>query len=543
VDDVSDGNTCPEVITRTYEAEDDCGNTARCTQMITVDDTTDPVVVSGPGPVSVECIEDVPPADINSIVATDNCGDVTVVHDGDVSDGNTCPEVITRTYLIGDRCANTVPFTQLITVDDDTPPQITFCPSDETILCPAVPVFGTPTATDNCDPDPEIVVVARDSVPGPTPGSYEITVTWEAVDECDNRSTQCSQKITVECPDEEHCTRTQGFYGNEGGKIEDLVSTYDFISDLLSGSPLVIGKAGRSLTIPYEGAGCIIKRLPAGKTPTHMPPIGDATMTLPLCQTTPTALPVDNNGKFENVLLGQTIALSLNVRYDPGLPNFGLSETFCTENISAGASATSAKIGSGPSQAAMGMYHIPSDVLSALSNLALPQTVGGLLELANRALADWDRGGASFSEINAAVDAINRAFDECKRVAVCSAALASAPSRSNNARYNTDEAQATRIAELDLPKKFELKQNYPNPFNPNTHITLALPEASSWILNIYNVSGQLVRSYQGNSGGPAFIHVEWDGRDAYGQPVATGVYLYKANAGNFTAVKKMVLLK
>jgi hypothetical protein len=543
IGDVSDGKTCPEVITRTYQAEDPCGNTARCTQLITIDDTTKPVINSGPDDITVQCIEDVPPPDIGLIDATDNCGEVTVVHDGDVSDGNTCPEVITRTYLAGDRCANTTPYVQLITVDDDTPPMITFCPSNETIQCPAEPVFGIPTATDNCDPDPEIVVVARDSVPGPTAGSYAITVTWEAVDDCDNASTECSQTITVECPDEEFCTRTQGFYGNEGGKIDGLVGTYAFIRDLLSGSPLVVGKDGRSLTIPYEGAGCIIKRLPAGSTPTYMPPIGNATMTMPDCQTSPTELPLDKNGKFVNVLLGQTITLSLNVRYDPGLPSFGLSETFCTQSMYSSPATTSAKIGGAPNQAPMGMYTISSNVLSALSDLGLPQTVGGLLELANRALADWDRGGAGFSDINNAVDTINRAFDECKSVVPCLSSMTSGASRSNNMRYDTEEAQATQIVDLELPNTFELKQNYPNPFNPNTRITLALPDASSWSLNIYNVNGRLVRSYQGNSGGPAFIHVEWDGRDASGQPVATGVYLYKATAGSFTAVKKMVLLK
>jgi hypothetical protein len=92
VDDVSDGNTCPEVITRTYEAEDDCGNTAQCTQLITVDDTTDPQITC-PDDVSVQCIGDVPAADINDVTASDNCGSVTVRHVDDVSDGNTCPEV------------------------------------------------------------------------------------------------------------------------------------------------------------------------------------------------------------------------------------------------------------------------------------------------------------------------------------------------------------------------------------------------------------------------------------------------------------------
>jgi hypothetical protein len=59
VSDVPDGNTCPLVITRTYEAEDECGNTSQCTQLITVNDTTDPQI-SCPDDVSVQCRGDVP---------------------------------------------------------------------------------------------------------------------------------------------------------------------------------------------------------------------------------------------------------------------------------------------------------------------------------------------------------------------------------------------------------------------------------------------------------------------------------------------------
>ena len=98
VSDVSDGNTCPEVITRTYSITDDCGNTITVTQTITVDDTTNPTA-SNPAPVTVECIGDVPAADITVVTdEADNCTvNPMVAFVSDVSDGNTCPEVITRT--------------------------------------------------------------------------------------------------------------------------------------------------------------------------------------------------------------------------------------------------------------------------------------------------------------------------------------------------------------------------------------------------------------------------------------------------------------
>src|SRR5437016_14261974 len=66
------------------------------------------------------------------------------------------------------------------------------------------------------------------------------------------------------------------------------------------------------------------------------------------------------------------------------------------------------------------MFSVPASVLSALANLGLAPTVEGLLELANRALAVLPTGGASLSDINGAVDAINRGFDECRAPSICS---------------------------------------------------------------------------------------------------------------------------
>jgi len=94
----------------------------------------------------------------------------------------------------------------------------------------------------------------------------------------------------------------------------------------------------------------------------------------------------------------------------------------------------------------------------------------------------------------------------------------------------------------ELPSKFALEQNYPNPFNPTTSIKLALPIASDYSVTIFNVAGQVVRTYSGyaNAG---VVTIEWDGRDASGSQVASGMYFYKAVASQFSATKKMVLMK
>jgi hypothetical protein len=93
-----------------------------------------------------------------------------------------------------------------------------------------------------------------------------------------------------------------------------------------------------------------------------------------------------------------------------------------------------------------------------------------------------------------------------------------------------------------LPTKYALAQNYPNPFNPTTTIELALPVASEYTVAIYNVAGQMIRTFGGyaNAG---VVKLEWDGRDASGNQVASGIYFYKAAASNFSATKKMMLMK
>ena len=94
-----------------------------------------------------------------------------------------------------------------------------------------------------------------------------------------------------------------------------------------------------------------------------------------------------------------------------------------------------------------------------------------------------------------------------------------------------------------LPNQFDLRQNYPNPFNPSTTISFALSTATEVSLDIYNLLGQtiLTLSDQIESAGEHVI--TWDGRDASGEPVASGVYLYRLTTDNGTLSRKMLLIK
>jgi hypothetical protein len=93
-----------------------------------------------------------------------------------------------------------------------------------------------------------------------------------------------------------------------------------------------------------------------------------------------------------------------------------------------------------------------------------------------------------------------------------------------------------------VPTAFGLTQNYPNPFNAKTNIQLALPVASDYTVTVYNVAGQVVKTFSGNAAAGTRTIV-WDGTDNNGTGVSSGVYFYKAVAGKFSATKKMLLLQ
>ncbi|MFZ1946399.1 MAG: FlgD immunoglobulin-like domain containing protein [bacterium] len=201
-DEQSTPGTCPTLYTlvRTWTATDNCGNSRQCRQTITVRDTTAPVFTSHPGDVTVACRSDIPAATPGACAATDNCGGpVTFAHVGDVSDGRTCPEVITRTYSATDGCGNRRDEVQLITVDDNVAPTLS-CASDGRVPNGTTPVFTDPTVSDNCDDQLTPDVVSTNQSPGPGPGEVTHTRCWTATDACGNTSVQCCQRIIVEAP-------------------------------------------------------------------------------------------------------------------------------------------------------------------------------------------------------------------------------------------------------------------------------------------------------------------------------------------------------
>ena len=98
------------------------------------------------------------------------------------------------------------------------------------------------------------------------------------------------------------------------------------------------------------------------------------------------------------------------------------------------------------------------------------------------------------------------------------------------------------------PSETELLANYPNPFNPETWIPYRLAEDAVVTLTIYDLNGQVVRVLDVGHQVPAVYEsrskaIYWDGRNETGEQVASGVYFYHLSAGNYSATRKMLILK
>jgi hypothetical protein len=99
------------------------------------------------------------------------------------------------------------------------------------------------------------------------------------------------------------------------------------------------------------------------------------------------------------------------------------------------------------------------------------------------------------------------------------------------------------VGVADIPDEFNLAQNYPNPFNPTTTVEFDIPEASDVDIRIYDIRGALVKTLASGHHEAGRYQMIWDAKNMTGADVASGVYLIKMTAGDFTETKKMVLVR
>lgn len=437
IDEILDGSCADELtITRTWEIIDQQSNTSKCVQNIQVlIDEVPPVCLNCPEDIVVNCGE-IPP--VPSIVAVDNCDpdptieiEISSTQQSDGSCGAFDYQEI-RTFTFTDRCGNVEVIQQTITVIDQIEPQIS-CPPAASVTCadnldPSA--LGTPAISDNCDADLSLSF-EDNQTDGDCRFECVIERVWTVSDACLNTS-QCVQRIDL-----------SGRDLFEEGLLTDI--DQDDLAD-----PIVIGAGSSTMSLTADAVDCIVGWLPhADGVATRMPRNGSV-VDIENC------LPGDNelsaDGKIVNPLLGEVIALSINIRLNPAIGEILLSELDC-------------------------------DIPNVLSPTIRPSTtVNGFLNTANAALAGIYP--KTYSEMTDLIKCINRSYQVCQPFS--DDGIGSVPvGEAIQAQQLTDRM-------LEQPNV----SAFPNPTSGALWLDFVSPIEEPVSIRLYNALGSLVQEWQ-----------------------------------------------
>ncbi|MFM9985509.1 MAG: T9SS type A sorting domain-containing protein, partial [Flavobacteriales bacterium] len=181
---------CPYVITRTWTATDNCGNSTSVSQAITVIDNFNPVLHNLPSDLTLNCGDLMP---VNNVWATDNCDQSIEVVYQEQTETMECLSIVTRTWSATDLCGNYSSHTQTIYIVDESAPVFMSPPQNMTVSCENLTPAVELSVTDNCDNDVQITFSESIMTNG---CPYMIKRIWTATDDCGNATT-IAQIVTV----------------------------------------------------------------------------------------------------------------------------------------------------------------------------------------------------------------------------------------------------------------------------------------------------------------------------------------------------------
>ena len=358
---------------------------------------------------------------------------------------------------------------------------------------------------------------------------------------------------TIPC-DDALCTYTQGAYGNSGGKYCDGntgdITTANLIAQAITnaGGTITVGTVTKhSVSITGDDVNCVISKLPGGGAAKELT-FGDVN----ICGT---EIPL-KNGKINNVLLSQTIALALNINIKGTneLANFELQAgTLATAALEGGCGTNVPKqrvcahCENGVWVYTVNEYTYRTFSQTVIDALGGNNTVAGLLDLANRALANFDftlgkEGGATLSEISNAVASINEVFDECRipmgwNEVKCNNVppVEGCPLADQiSSRYAAPDSATTSTLSDGLIKV------YPNPFKDHLTFEITTDVSTNASLQIFNMLGQKVFDvFNGYLEAGTTKVVEFN--SPYSGVQTTWIYVYKL--GEKTHTGKLIMEK
>ena len=380
----------------------------------------------------------------------------------------------------------------------------------------------------------------------------------------------CGELVVIEpgtpC-DDALCTYTQGAYGNSGGKYCDGnnggISTRQLITNAIDNSDgvsdakgtITVGKTGRSVLMSLtEAPDCIISRLPGGGAATELPNFfGNQS----ICSA---SIPL-KKGKINNVLLSQTItlALNINIKGTTDLADFKLQVGTLATALPEGGCGSNE-----PKQRVCAHYDENCNWILTVNEYTYRtfgttviaasggsnSSVAGLLDLANRALANTDgkigkEDGATLSDISNAVASINEIFDECRipmgwdkqlcnNVPTGGCTVPTPIVAVSNYKTRSGVAKSVNASSISLIKA------YPNPFKDHITFEMRSDVSADASLQVFNILGQKVFDvFNGRLEAGTTKVVEFNSH--YSGNQTTLIYVYKL--GENTHTGKLIMEK
>ncbi|MFT7072669.1 MAG: hypothetical protein ACJAX3_001649, partial [Patiriisocius sp.] len=373
-------------------------------------------------------------------------------------------------------------------------------------------------------------------------GLIEITYTYSNTNGCTD-----SAKVNLEVEDcfmPAYCTYTQGYYGETNGKACDTVRATALLSHLLSSGPIVIGEPAtscsnplRSFTITQADTLNVAAVLPAGGPSKVLDPVNGSCSfnnwqtkynTVFVSQSSGALFPPIKQGKkksnISNTLVGQTMALSFNLRGDSKLGSLELiGDSIHTEQST---NCTTAKNTPGGDAQ---IHYFP---VSVRNYLGLNNTVSDLLMLANSALSGSYTPVSSdptLSEITQALGTINEAFDECRVLMKFT---------NSNKSNNVAKAGIVNYDSLNI----DLVESYnplnvsvrPNPFKSEIRVIIKIEKAGNANVQLINYLGQSVyKTIVECKEGENIVTINTEN-------LKHGAYIVNVISNNYSAYKKVI---
>jgi hypothetical protein len=386
----------------------------------------------------------------------------------------------TVTYVITDLCVTT-DVTETFTVVPASKLVIT-CPTDRVVECgeDANTIFAQWkdgfSYSGGCV---NVTVTDLSQYVMPAPGE-PLIITYQVSDNC--QTVSCTARFLInECA---FCTYTQGYYGNpKGSACTPEGTTTNAKTIMINALTVEEGEfdfgsitTGNyfKLKLTDVTSNNIFRMLPGGGTPRSLVGYSTYSVASTWSDNDPLNAGGAQMGKINNNLLSQTMVLFFNTRLSTELGDFNLSNTFVTADTNCG----SHEAISGTEQ----LFTIPQPVIDYLDGNG-GATVSNLFTLANKALGGENIGNLNASQINAAVDAINRGFDGCRvyvGTTMSYEIIATTLRDNSSAAAGTKDVMSVKV--------------YPNPYSDNFNVSLTTTREEKVSVVVYDMIGRVIET-------------------------------------------------